>query len=72
MKYALVLLLLAVPALADEPTVSLTQAQLNAIANSVQAHVLAQQADAQAKAALDKVQSAFAPKSAKPEPENVK
>ena len=66
MKYALALILLASPAFADEPTVTLTQAELNAFASAVQAHALAQLADTQAKGAFDKVNAAFAAKPASP------
>lgn len=62
MKYALILCLLASPALAaDAPTVTLTQDEVSAYANAVQAQTAAQIAAQQAKPALDKIKAAFAP-----------
>ena len=55
--------ILVSPALAtDAPTVSLTQDELSAYANAVQAQTAAQLAAAQAKPVLDKIKAAFAPK----------
>ena len=61
MKYALILCLLASPAFAGEPTVTLTQDELNVFANVIQAQAAAQLAASQAKPVLDKIKAAFAP-----------
>ena len=59
--------ILVSPALAtDAPTVSLTQDELSAYANAVQAQTAAQLAAAQAKPVLDKIKAAFTPTSPKP------
>ncbi len=67
MKYALILCLLASPALAaDAPTVTLTQDQLSRLIQSEQAKAVANYASqaeaAKAKDVYDAVQKAFAPK----------
>lgn len=71
--YTLVLALLAIPALADEPvTVCLTQAEIQAKVDSAAqmavAQFMAQTAQARSKAVDEKLQAAFSPQSAKTRP----
>jgi hypothetical protein len=64
MKYRVILglsLLFAAPALADEPTVTLTASELQAV-------ITAELARAQAASALDKIGKALRPKQAEAEP----
>ena len=65
---ACTLSLLPCAALADEPTVALTQSELSAVVDNYVAQYAAQTANVRAKPAIDKINAAFAPKPSEPTP----
>lgn len=62
MRYVVLFVIMSSASFAEEATVTLTKDDLGVIVDSVRQHAFAEAADARAKAALDKVNAAFAPK----------